>query len=287
MKIAINKFALCCVFVLFCSQALAQTSRPEIFCRYGYRMKKQDDGTYIYEQYHPPVAVLPKALFPFGVCFDPPEFVSLYQTRRDKMDIPYGIRHFDERGWTREAMRKWNIKYNNYKIYRWGSADVVGIPAGPLFVESCDRDEHNIIYIVYHNLLGNTAGRYTSVDEDDGRDFYAIIEIDTHLKKGNRSYYPDRKWTRALFVNVMTHELGHALGLPHMKAENSDIMTSHGFGCKDYATENICELKDYDFERFLWPYKPQHAMTRQQYKEHTRVLGGMATCFGPNCLHMK
>ena len=109
--------------------------------------------------------------------------------------------------------------------------------------------------------------------------------MDTHHKKGGQP----RVWTKAYFINVMTHELGHALGLPHMKAENSDIMTSHGFGgqCKGKQKIKLCNFTDYDFERFLWPYKPQHAMTRQQYKEHTRVLGGMATCFGPNCLHMK
>ena len=63
----------------------------------------------------------------------------------------------------------------------------------------------------------------------------------------------------------MMHELGHALGLPHMKGEYSEIMTSHGFGgkCKDQEDERRCDFTDYDFERFLWPYKPQDAYVRR------------------------
>ena len=93
---------------------------------------------------------------------------------------------------------------------------------------------------------------YSPVDDFwDFKDFYAIIRIDSHNKKGHY-----REWTRAFFINIMTHELGHGLALPHMDEKYSQMMVSSGFGCEDYKTTKVCQLTDYDMERFLWPYDP-------------------------------
>ena len=85
--------------------------------------------------------------------------------------------------------------------------------------------------------------------------------MDTHHYKGGKP----RHWNKYHFTNVMMHELGHALGLPHMKGEYSEIMTSHGFGgkCRDNPKKKRCDFTDYDFERFLWPYKPQDAYVKK------------------------
>ena len=237
MKVIINKFAIFSVSMLFCGQAFAQSNSPREVIRCSYNSKKG-------KTYNSDFKVLPKSFFPWGVCFNKPYFreiggASTTSSREDK--------------WTREAMQVWNTKYDNYKINRWGSNYVIGIPDGPLFVESCDRDEHNIIYTVKANLPDDTLGRYKDVDEFwDWRIFYAIIAMDTHWKNGR-----PREWTRAYFINVMIHELGHALGIPHLTDE-SEIMTSHGFGCTKPKL-NACDLQSVDFEKFLWPYDPQDA----------------------------
>ena len=131
--------------------------------------------------------------FPWGVCFYKPSFIS-YDVISETSSR--------EDQWTRDAMRKWNIAYRNYKINRWGSDDVFGIPAGPLFVESCDRYEHNIIYTFKADLGSNdrdTLGRYIPVDEYwDWRIFYGIIKMDSRHYKGGKQ----RFWTRYHFTNV-------------------------------------------------------------------------------------
>ena len=89
--------------------------------------------------------------------------------------------------------------------------------------------------------------------------------MDTHYRNGSR-----REWDREFFINIMVHELGHALGLPHLDPAISEIMSAK-IGSNDnckirVAEKRICNLVDYDFERFLWPYKPQHAESREAHQ---------------------
>ena len=75
----------------------------------------------------------------------------------------------------------------------------------------------------------------------------------------------------------MMHELGHALGLPHMTADKSEIMTSK-IGASDKCSdevvdEKLCDFTNYDFERFLWPYKPWEAHVRKE------LYYGPGTCW--------
>ena len=86
-----------------------------------------------------------------------------------------------------------------------------------------------------------------------------------------------KEFTRAHFVNVIIHELGHVLGLPHVRDYGnnyqnlSEFMLPAGFGCKEYYRDQICNFTDYDFEAFLKPLALDSPdgklMTREEVKQ--------------------
>ena len=131
--------------------------------------------------------MLPVEAYPWGVCFF------------EKHDEYSYLLSEQERIWAREAMERWNTKYINYLWRRFKTYDVVNIPSGKLFVESCDSDLHNIIY-VGKKPLGKMAGYYSPRDSMwDFVYFHGFIVINS-----------DQNWTREHFINVLKHELGHA-----------------------------------------------------------------------------
>ena len=157
-----------------------------------------------------------------------------------------------EREWTRQAMQEWNNAYYYFKIKWWGSPDVVGIPKGPLFMESCNDAYHGVIYIKKSHLPGYTLGKHQHRDSGISNVFHSLIEMDI------------RTWGQFHFINVMIHELGHALGLSHAWPGTSEIMISHGFDCETGGEEKICDIGDIEFILFLKPYNPSDAMTRAE-----------------------
>ena len=203
--------------------------------------------------------LLPVKFYPWGVCLGPSSELS-----------------WTEDDWTRDAMYVWNNRFEDFKKRIWGTHDVVRIPKGALFVESCDSDEHNIIYLYKEKLSFPSEKIYTLGYYQphhywwDFMNFHANIVMDSNTK-----------WNRAYFMNVMIHELGHALGIPHIQ---TDIMQSHGFGCKNYKTTSICALQDYDFDKFLQPYKPPSLARQRKYEENMIIMLREATVREMNCL---
>ena len=174
---------------------------------------------------------LPVEFFPWGVCLN-------------------GNTSRLEDTWIREAVNKWNKGYIKYKEKIWKSAYVNRIP-GQLFTISCDDSKYNLIYVSKEDLPNNTLGTYEQTNQDKFLEGY--IKMDTIDEEGK-----PRIWTKDHFINVMIHELGHGLSLPHMNPDRTELMRTAGFGCLDYQY-NICNFTDADWEKFLWPYEPEKA----------------------------
>ena len=245
------------ILILFCNQILAQTNYPKIKDRNSYEMDRDKS---IEKRY----ALLPEEYYPWGVCVQKPNFLGGYQISEE------------EEKWVDIAIAEWNNEYDNYKIRRWGDTDVVNIPQSPLFIKSCNTKKHNIVYILKENLHKDTIGRYTSVDcllylghlcvWGDGRQFYGKIEMNTHWFRQSKHNFKKEKF----FINVMIHELGHALGIPHLHPKDTEFMESHGFHpCS--PTVRICKYTNYDWEAFLEFYGAWAAYSsRERAKEEEK-----------------
>ncbi len=224
-------YGLCFVIVwLFPGRVMSQikTARAPIAERCGYNMETLYSKGGLYTNHF---KYLPVEFFPWGVCLN-------------------GNTSRLEDAWTEYAVNKWNEGYIKYKEKVWESAYVNGIP-GQLFTISCDDSKYNLIYVRKENLPDNTLGIYTQ--NFKAKVLEAYIKMDTIDEWGE-----PRVWKKEHFINVMTHELGHGLALPHMNPDRTELMRTAGFGCVD-PDNNICNFTDADWDKFLWPYEPEKA----------------------------
>lgn len=150
-----------------------------------------------------------------------------------------------EEEWTRIAMQRWNRGFKDFLDRKPGYRKALTrkrfkiIPEGTLFIDACTNYSDGIIRITkVKQSAGNVATFYPQVQQDVGR-FNVLIEMDK------------RNWDRELFINTMMHELGHALGIPHLIPAESGVMALINSDCEE---DKICSLTDKDFEVFLEPY---------------------------------
>ncbi len=149
-------------------------------------------------------------------------------------------------------MANWNKAYTSYIEFRkLQGYSVKGVPTSLLFVESCNRSKHNIIYLKSQNLsTTGPAAYYKFVHRWDFWTFYSNIVFNNQWL-----WTSDR---RIEFINIMIHELGHALGIPHKKTKESvqepTFYPAHQ--CHEASSTIYCNPGRRSIEIFLSNYKP-------------------------------
>ncbi len=201
-------------------------------------------------------------------------------------DYPWGVcfpeekHNFEQKhlNWTWEAMKKWNDEYDAFlSIHKHNTLfpfrplkfpfDVSRIffdpkdylvagwpdPDDTLLIWSCDKEKYNLVYPVFAPTKVNEKTKIQPLAYYDAKhpwfgDFYGSIVMSNNVKEKNGKV---KVWKKHHFINVMMHELGHLLGVPHLKPDETEIMTSYGFGCKDRGHKEVCDLTSGDFNSFV------------------------------------
>ena len=173
-----------------------------------------------------PEAVLNRPEFyPYGVCM---EENNISEAQRELL---------------RKGMNIWNAKYDDY--YK-GLSDIKGIMKSPLFVESCDHENHFVIQAKFVDLGFYTFGGILSetcpfsfykTDCFEG-DWLGILMINSKIEKLEKKKQ----------VIIVVHEFGHFLGFPDppfITAQQSKIMSY----CDLFNIKpEDCNLEDSDFD---------------------------------------
>ena len=154
-------------------------------------------------------------------------------------------------------------------IKRWGDKNVLNIPQSPLFKRSCDTDNYTIIYIS-KKVLGERVGGvhtpiiyqvapYSNPNSVDWLWWANGVRLAGKIEINSISSISQKE---KMMINILIHEFGHVLGLPHLHPEQTDLMQSLGYGCE--PDKHICNFTDADWEYFLEPYNPQYATLKYQ-----------------------
>ena len=184
-------------------------------------------GTY-YRKRH--VDRIPKNEFPLSVCVNFSDF-----ERHEISDIAI-------------AINTWNTFHKEYVRKRKGKYK--GFVEGDLFesTESACNGDLPIIWLEKDKLDSGTLGKFTfmqrtaSEDEVCGFLFCRMVIV-----------YPEQKIQVApnlppyVLTNVFLHELGHALGIPHLKEEEDPMMMSFMI---DVCKHQTCPPTDKTFDIF-------------------------------------
>ena len=143
------------------------------------------------------------------------------------------------------------LKWKGINIYKTGLNNykkfIPGWDSGELFMFMPYMDKDPEVIIIETRIGKNkTLGDHISHLESrffGGRDLeYSFIRIDQIKIKGingNNNY----------LINVIMHELGHALGITHFN-QTDMLMKAKVGGCGN----GICDISDAVFEEFLRPY---------------------------------
>ncbi len=226
--------------------------------------------------------------YPWGVCF------------------PEGKHNFEQKhlNWTWTAMEAWNKEYDKFiSIHKHNTLfpfrplrfpfDVSRIsfdprdyfvvawpdPESKLLVWSCDKEKYNLVYPVFAPTKVNEKTKIQPLAYYDAKhpwfgDFYGSIVMSNNVKEKNGKI---KVWEEHHFINVMMHELGHLLGVPHLKPDETEIMTSYGFGCGKRGKDKICSLTSGDFNSFVSIFRSRGKHIRElswSEKEKFRELKG-------------
>ena len=158
-----------------------------------------------------------------------------------------------EKQWIKLGKDIWNTDYKNYKRRRWGEQRMTGIPKGNLFVFSCeDYHDTNVIPVVKEDL-GFANGRYQTNWILFYGSYAKIIMNNEGLSVDSKNKKRSSFFKETFFIDVFMHELGHALGIPHLR--HDDLMFLTLDACGDKST--VCRPSDLTFESFLAVYEPE------------------------------
>ena len=162
----------------------------------------------------------------------------------------------------KQAIDIWNTEYKKYVDRRWssrGRQSVGGIPNW-LFEINCNKYAgKKVIPIVKRwlddSMLGLTARR---------RSFWTGSSIKMTMNSTKYWNVSDQRPGNNFFIDVLLHELGHVLGIPHIK--NDDLMFPTTRHCNQ--KDSICRPNYLTFNYFLEFYDP-YLYTPQEVVYHS------------------